>query len=203
MKLYYSPGACSLASHIMLQEVGRPFEIETADIRAKTTASGGDFRAINPKGAVPALQLDGGDVLTEGVAIMQYVADAAEARHVLPAAGTLARARVQEMLNFISAEVHKSYSPFFRPGMTDEARAAQTDLLNSKLVWLENTLSDGRAFLTGDSFTPADGYLFTVTNWSASLGHDLQAFPHIGALRNRVAERPAVQAAMKAEGLLG
>jgi glutathione S-transferase len=201
MKLYYSPGACSLASHIALHEIGRPFEIERADIRAKTTASGGDFRRVNPKGAVPALMLDGGEVLTEGVAIMQYVADVAGANDLLPPTGTLARARVQEMLNYVSSEVHKTYSPLFR-GLDGDAKVAQLAALDAKLSWIETMLSDGRSYLTGDTFSPADGYLFTVTNWSGSLGHDLAAFPNLISLRARVAARPAVQAAMKAEGLL-
>lgn len=201
MKLYYSPGACSLASHITLREVGRPFEIERADIRAKTTAGGADYRTINPKGAVPALKLDSGEVLTEGVAIMQYVADVAGATALVPPTGTLARARVQEMLNYISGEVHKSYSPFFNPALGAEGRAAQMAVLNTKLGWLEDTLADGRAYLTGAAFSPADAYLFTVTNWSAAIGHDLSAFPFIRALRARVAARPTVQEAMAAEGL--
>lgn len=201
MKLYYSPGACSLASHITLHEVGQPFEIERADIRAKTTADGADFHAINPKGAVPALQLESGEVLTEGAAIMQYVADRAGATRLVPQAGTLARARVQEMLNYIASEVHKAYSPFFNPALSDAAREAQKAVVDARLGWIEATLSDGRTFLTGPDFTPADAYLFTVTNWSAHVGHDLAPFPHLQALRARVAARPAVQAALRAEGL--
>lgn len=201
MKLYYSPGACSLASHITLHEVGRPFEIERADIRTKTTADGGDFRAINPKGAVPALVLEDGAVLTEGAAIMQYVADRAGATGLLPAAGTLARARVQEMLNYVASEVHKAYSPFFNPALSEAERSRQKTEVDARLGWIEAVLSDGRAFLTGAAFTPADAYLFTVTNWSAHVGHDLAPFPHLRALRERVAARPAVQAALRAEGL--
>ena len=201
MKLYYAPGVCSLASHIVLEEVGLPYTLERADIRAKTTESGGDYRAINPKGAVPALQLDSGEVLTEGVAIMQFVADQAGATDLVPAGG-LARARVQEMLNYVASEVHKSYSPLFKPDMTPEAKAAQLAHLDAKLGALEAILADGRSYLTGEAFCPADGYLFTVTNWSKPLGHDLSGFPLIGALRGRVAARPAVQAAMKAEGMI-
>jgi glutathione S-transferase len=200
MKLYYSPGACSLASHIALREAGAAFDLEKADLRAKTTETGGDFRAINPRGAVPALVLDGGEVLTEGVAIMQYVADNAAAP-TLPAQGTLARARLHEALNYVASEVHKSYSPFFRP-MSDEARAAQVEVLDTRLAVIEGRLADGRAYLTGADYTPADGYLFTVTNWSGMIKHDLSAFPRIEALRARVAARPAVQAAMQAEGLV-
>ena len=200
MKLYYSPGACSLASHIVLAESGATYAIERADIRAKKTESGADFTAISPRGAVPVLVLDDGEVLTEGVAIMQFVADSVTPGS-LPAAGTLARARLQEALNFVSTEVHKTYSPFFR-GLQGEAKAAQEALLNSRLALVEARLSDGRSYLLGDQFTPADAYLFTVTNWSKGIGHDLSAFPKLEALRARVAARPAVQAAMKAEGLL-
>lgn len=200
MKLYYSPGACSLASHIVLAETGKPFAIERADIRAKKTETGADFLGITPRGAVPVLELDDGQILGEGVAIMQYVADSLTPG-ALPAAGTLERARLQEMLNFVSTEVHKTYSPFFR-GLEGAARDAQVALLDSRLALVEARLADGRDWLLGSSFTPADAYLFTVTNWSGSLKHDLTAFPNLNAWRARVAARPAVQAAMKAEGLI-
>lgn len=199
MKLYYSPGACSLASHIALCEAGQPFEIEKADIRAKTTETGADFLQINPRGAVPVLALDDGEVLTEGVAIMQYVADNAKGS-TMPAQGTIARARLHEALNYVASEVHKTYSPFYRP-MSDEAKAAQTALLNARLAVIEGRLADGRSYLTGETYSPADGYLFTVTNWSGKFGHDLSAFPRLQALRARVAARPAVQQALRAEGL--
>jgi glutathione S-transferase len=198
MKLYYAPGTCSLASHITLAESGALYEVERADIRKKTTASGGDFFAVNPRGAVPALVLDSGEVLTEGVAIMQFVADNLNPGH-LPAQGTLARARVQEALNFLSTEIHKTYSPFFR-GLQGEARAAQEALLNARLGIIERWLADGREWLVGADYTPADAYLFTLTNWSKGFDHDLSAFPRIVALREKVAARPAVQAAMRAEG---
>ena len=200
MKLYYSPGACSLASHIVLAESGAAYTVERADIRAKTTESGGDFTAVSPRGAVPVLVLDDGEVLTEGVAIMQFVADSVTPGK-LPAAGTLARARLQEALNFISTEVHKTYSPFFR-GIEGAAKEAQVALLESRLALVEARLADGREYLLGAEFTPADAYLFTVTNWSKGVGHDLSAFPKLEALRARVAARPAVVAAMTAEGLL-
>lgn len=200
MKLYYAPGTCSLASHITLEESGAPYEVERANIRAKTTESGGDFMAINPRGAVPALMLDNGEVLTEGVAIMQFVADSLSPGS-LPAQGTLARARVQEALNFLSTEIHKSYSPLFR-GIEGEARAAQIALLNARLGIVEHWLSDGRAWIVGADYTPADAYLFTLTNWSKGFGHDLSAFPKIVALREKIAARPSVQAAMRAEGML-
>lgn len=200
MKLYYSPGLCSLASHIVLEEAGATYSVERADIRAKKTEGGADFREISPRGAVPVLVLDDGEVLTEGVAIMQFVADSVTPG-ALPAAGTLARARLQEALNFVSTEVHKTYSPFFR-GLEGAAKEAQAALLDSRLALVEAKLADGRAYLLGESFTPADAYLFTVTNWSKGIGHDLSDFPKLVALRERIAARPAVQAAMKAEGLM-
>ena len=199
MKLYYSPGACSLASHITLNEAGVAHSAEKVDLRDKVTETGADFRAVSPRGAVPVLVLDSGDVLTEGVAIMQHVMDSA-APGVLPAPGTLARARLTEALNYVSTEVHKTYSPFFR-GLEGEAKAAQLALLDARLQVIEDKLAS-RAFLAGDSYTPADAYIFTVTNWSKGVGHDLTKFPHLVALRDRVAARPAVQAAMRAEGLI-
>ena len=199
MKLYYSPGACSLASHIALEEAGASYSAEKVDLKEKVTGTGADFRKISPRGAVPVLELDGGEVLTEGVAIMQHVMDSAKPGS-LPAAGTLPRARLQEALNFVATEVHKTYSPFFR-GLEGPAREAQVQLLDSRLALIEEKLADGRTWLTGADYTPADGYLFTVTNWSGKLGHDLSKFPRIEGLRARVAARPAVQAAMRAEGL--
>ncbi|MGQ0564765.1 MAG: glutathione transferase GstA [Gemmobacter sp.] len=201
MKLYYSPGACSLASHIALMETGAPFEIERADVRAKTTASGRSLTDISPRGAVPVLVADGGEVLTEGVAIMQYVTDALTPG-ALPAPGTLERARVQEALNFVATEVHKSYAPLFAPGLSDEFKAKQLAHVDSRLKLVEDRLSDGREWLTGATYCPADGYLFTITNWAAMMQHDLSKFPNLLAFRARVAARPAVQAAMKAEGLI-
>ena len=198
MKLYYSPGACSLASHIALEEAGAAYSAEKVDLREKVTETGADFRKVSPRGAVPVLELDGGEVLTEGVAIMQYVMDSAKPGS-LPAAGTLARARMQEALNFVATEVHKTYSPFFR-GLEGAAREAQVQLLDSRLALVEERLADGRDWLAGDYYSPADGYLFTVTNWSKPLGHDLSKFPRVEGLRARIAARPAVQAALKAEG---
>lgn len=198
MKLYYSPGACSLASHITLNEAGVDYAAEKVDLRAKRTESGADFAAINPRGAVPALDLGNGEVLTEGVAIMQHVMDSA-APGTLPALGTLARARLTEALNYVSTEVHKTYSPFFR-GLEGEAKANQIALLDARLQVIEDRLAT-RDWVAGDNYTPADAYLFTVTNWSAFAGHDLSKFPRISALRAKVAARPAVQKAMEAEGM--
>ncbi len=202
MKLFTTPGTCSLACTIALYEAGGDFTLERADIRTKTTASGGDFRAINPKGSVPALEFAPGEVLTEGAAIMQFIADSKGGAGVVPAIGTVERARMQEAMHFIGAELHKAYGPLFNPAMTPEAKVEQLKLVDTRLTWLEGRLSDGRAYLTGADFTLADSYLFTITNWSQYMGHSLAAYPLIEALRARVALRPAVQAAMQAEAAL-
>lgn len=203
MKLYTTPGTCSLACHIALYEAGADFTAERVNLRTKTTEDGGDFRAINPKGSVPALEIEPGTVLTEGVAIMQYAADSVGGAGIAPASGTLDRARMQEALNFIAGELHKTgYGPLFRPGLTDEAKQAQFAIIDSKLVWLETLLSDGRDYLVASGYSLADGYLFTITGWSKSFGHDLSRFPGIVALRDRVGQRPAVQAALRAEGMV-
>ncbi len=203
MKLYFTPGTCSLACHIALYEVGTPFTTARVDLRAKTTADGADYRKENPKGSVPALEIEPGVVLTEGVAIMQYVADSVGGAGVVPASGTLERARMQEAMNFISGELHKTgYGPLFRPGLSDEAKQAQLAVIDTKLGWIEGLLADGRDYLVTSGYTLADGYLFTITGWSKSLGHELSRFPAIVALRDRVAARPAVQAALRAEGML-
>ncbi len=202
MKLFTTPGTCSLACTIALHELGGDFTLERADIRTKITASGADFRAINPKGSVPALEFAPGEVLTEGAAIMQFIADSQGGGGVVPVAGTVERARMQEAMHFIGAELHKAYSPMFNPAITPEAKVAQLLIVDAKLGWLESRLADGRAYLAGAGFTLADSYLFTISNWSAYFGHDLAPYPHIMALRARVAERPAVQAAIKAEAAL-
>lgn len=203
MRLFTTPGTCSLASHIALSESGLDFTAEIVNLRAKTLADGSDYRAINPKGAVPALEISPGEVLTEGVAIMQYVADQKPAAGIAPAAGTLGRARLQEVLNYIAGELHKSgYAILFRPGLTDEVKEAQMGVIDSKLAWLEALLSDGRDYLLSSGYSLADGYLFTISGWSKKFDHDLSRFPKIVALRERVAARPAVQAAMRAEGMI-
>lgn len=199
MKLYLSPGACSLSPHIVLHEAGLPFETERVDIRAKTTASGADYSAINPKGQVPALQLDDGDVLTEGAAIVQYLADLAPDSRLAPASGTRARYHLQEWLNYIAAEVHKSYSPLFRP-MSDEQGAAARAHLLTRVAHLDKVLAD-RNWLMGDTFTVADAYLFTVLNWSGWVKLDISPYSNVTAYVGRVAERPSVKKALVAEGL--
>lgn len=203
MKLYTTPGTCSLACHIALYETGAEFTAETVDLRNKVTAGGADFRAVNPKGSVPALEVAPGTVLTEGVAIMQFVADRKGGAGIAPTPGTLERARMQEAMNYISGELHKTgYGPLFRPGLTEEAKQAQFALVDGKLAWLEERLSDGRDYLVPGGYSLADGYLFTITGWSKKFGHDLSRFPNITALRERVAARPAVQSAMRAEGMI-
>jgi glutathione S-transferase len=202
MKLYYAPGACSLATHILLREAGLPFDLEKVDIRAKTTEHGEDWMTINPKGYVPALRLDDGDVVTENVVLHGYVADQKPEAKLAPAHGTKARLKQDELAVFISTEIHKGYSPLFNPAITDDARKAVIDRLKGRYTLIEKLLSDGRTYLTGDQFATVDAYLFTVTNWSNSLKVDLSGFPNVMALQKRIAARPAVQASLVAEGLV-
>ena len=201
MKLYFSPGACSLSPHIALIEAGLDFTLEQVDIRAKQTASGADFRTINPKGYVPALQLDDGTVLTEGPAIVQYIADLAPASQLAPAAGTLERYRLLEWLNFISAEVHKNFSPLFDPSATDDLRAAARANLGRRLGYVAQQL-EGRDYLLGSQFTVADTYLFTILGWAEYVKFSLADWPVFDAYRARIASRPAVQQALRNEGLI-
>lgn len=201
MKLYYSPGACSLAPNIALREIGADFTLEKVDLRAKKTESGADFLAINPKGYVPALQLDDGEVLTEGVVMQQYIADQKPESKLAPARGTKERRKLEELLVFISTEVHKNFSPLFGPTTPDEYKTIAKDRIAQRFDYLEKQLSDGRLFLTGDQFTIADGYLFTLSNWAKPVGLDLKRWPNITAFAGRVAQRPTVQAALKSEGL--
>lgn len=200
MKLFYSPGACSLSPHIILREGGFSFTTEKVDIRAKKTAAGEDFHAINPKGYVPALQLDDGSLLTEGPAIVQFLADQVPDRKLAPANGTLERYRLQEMLNFISTEIHKGFSPLFNPAFPDEGKRLTRERLAQRLGVLEAVVAK-QAFLLGDQFTVADAYLFTTLNWAGHTKVDLEPFPALRAYHARVADRPSVQEALKAEGL--
>jgi len=203
MKLYYLPGACSLASHIALREAGETFDLDKLDKANKKTASGADFLAINPKGYVPALALDDGEVLTENAAILQYIADQHPEKKLAPAAGSLARTRLQEYLNFIGTELHKSFSPLFNPAAGAEMKAAAKQKVTERLGLVEKWLADGRSFLLGDSFSVADTYLFTVANWTGPTGIGLDAWPHLAAYQQRIASRDTVQSALKAEGLAG
>jgi len=201
MKLYYSPGACSLSPHIVLLEAGLPFTLEKVDIKAKKSATGADYLTINTKGSVPALQLDDGQVLTEGAAIVQYLADQKPESGLAPRAGTLERYRLMEILNYISSEVHKGFGPLFNPQASADAKTAAKTVLGKKFDWL-SALLGGNTFLTGNNFTVADAYLFTVLGWSAHTGIDLGPWPVLTAYQSRIAQRPKVQQALKEEGLL-
>lgn len=201
MKLYFSPGACSLASHIALHETGLPFEIDKLNVPDKTTASGEDFMQINPKGYVPTIRLDDGSILTEGAAILQYIADRKPDSGLAPKAGTMERYRLQEWLTFIGTEIHKSYSPLFNKAATDEVKNYARNLLVKRLGYLETQLAH-KPYLMGEGFTVADAYLFVVLSWSGHVGVDLDPFPRIKEYVARIGVRPAVQAALKAEGLI-
>ena len=200
MKLYYTPGACSLSPHIVAEEAGIALDLVKVDGASKKMAGGGDFLTVNPKGYVPALELDDGEVLTEGPAIVQYLADQKPAAGLAPANGTIERARVQSMLGYINSEVHKTYSPLFNPKTTAETRDDRVAYLLKRYAYIEKAL-EGHDYLFGDRFGIADAYLFTVTKWAPHVKLDLGAFPNLAAFQKRVAARAAVQAAMKAEGL--
>ena len=200
MQLFYSPGACSLASHITAREAGIPVKLERADTKTKKLVDGSDYFAVNSKGAVPALKLDNGQVLTEGVVIMQYLADQKPESKLAPAAGTLERYRLQEWLNYITSEVHKSYSPLWNPNADPKVKEYTQANLEKKLDWINGQLA-GKKYLTGDHFTIADAYLYTVINWSFFLGMNLDKWPALKEFHARVAARPKVQEALEAEGL--
>ena len=201
MKLFYSPGACSLSPHIALREAGLAFQAVKAPTKTHQLDDGTDYYSINPLGYVPLLELDDGTRLTEGPAIVQYIADQAPDKHLAPANGTLARYRLQEWLNFIGTELHKGFSPLFNPATPDDYKTIARDKLMQRLQWIDSQLAD-KQYLMGEQFTVADGYLFTVTNWAPHVKVDISALSHLADYRARVGARPAVQAAMKAEGLL-
>ncbi|MGM9516859.1 glutathione transferase GstA [Roseateles sp. DB2] len=201
MKLYYSPGACSLSPHIVLREAGLPFEAVLASTKTKKLADGTDFFSINPKGSVPVLELDNGERLTEGPAIVQYLADLVPEKQLAPANGSWPRYRLQEWLNYITSELHKGFSPLFNPATPEDAKPLFREALNKRLTWVDSQL-EGRDYLLGSQFSVADAYLFVVSNWGQYVGVDISGLPNLGAWRGRVAARPAVQEAMKAEGLL-
>ncbi|MBZ7920860.1 glutathione transferase GstA [Ensifer adhaerens] len=202
MKLYYAPGACSLSPHISLREAGADFEIVKVDTATHRTETGADFKAINPKGYVPALVLESGDVVTEGAAVVQYIADRFPAAKLAPANGTLERTRLHEQLNFISSELHKAFSPLFSKTASAEAKDAAAAQVAKRFGNVESLLCDGRPHLLGETFSVADAYLFTVVNWGSVTGVSLEPWPHLTAYMKRIGERPAVRAAMQAEGLI-
>jgi len=201
MKLFFTPGACSLAPHIILRETGLTFELERVDLAKKETAGGDDFTKINPKGYVPAIQLDDGQILTEAVVILQYLADQKPESGVAPAQGTMERYRLMELLSFLTSEVHKPFGPLFNPDVTGEWKENQLNLLHKRFDYLAEGLR-GQQYLTGDEFTVADAYLFTILNWTNFLKLDLGKWPVLKDYIARVAARPSVQEAMKAEGLI-
>ncbi|MGE3609490.1 MAG: glutathione transferase GstA [Bacteriovoracaceae bacterium] len=199
MKLYYSPGACSLSPHIIIKEIGLPIAVEKVDLKNKVTASGEDFLKINSKGQVPAFEVSPGEVLTEGVAIVQYLSDLAPEKGLFPQGNGIAKYRQLELLNFISTEIHKGFSPLWAPNLSDDARKSAIEKLNSKFPLLEKNLSNS-TYLMGESFTLADAYLFTVLSWANYVKVELPIY-----LKNylaRVSERPSVQAALREEGLI-
>lgn len=202
MKLYYAPGACSLSPHIALREAGLPVTLEKVDLVAGKTETGTDYAAVNPKGYVPALQFDDGAVLTEGAVIARYIADLAPDSDLAPKPGSFERVRLEEIMNFIGSELHKSYTPLFLPDTTEEGKTAARARIARKLAYLESILADGRDCLLGERFSVADGYLFTIVNWSESRGVPLDAFPKLRAFMARIGARAGVQEAMRAEGLL-
>ena len=201
MKLYYSPGACSLSPHIVLHEAGLAYEPVLASTKTHQLADGTDFYTINPLGYVPVLELDDGTRLREGPAIVQYLADQAPHKNLAPAQGTLGRYRLQEWQIFIGTEIHKTFSPLFVPGTPEDYKPQVKQRLLARLQWVDSELA-GKPYLMGEQFSVADAYLFTVTNWGQYVGLDISQLKNLVAYRERIAARPAVQAAMKAEGLL-
>lgn len=202
MKLYYSPGACSLSPHIALLEAGLPYDLVKVDLRAKKLENGDDFLQVNPKGQVPALALDTGEMVTEGPIIIQMIADRVADRKLAPARDSNERYKLLEWLNYITTELHKNLGPMFSPVLADDAKAFFKDRAMSKFKYVESQLA-GRDYLMGNQFTVADGYLFTMIMWASDrLGFDLSGLPNVMAYKARVAARPKVQEALKKEGLL-
>jgi glutathione S-transferase len=201
LKLYFAPGACSLSPHIVLRETGLDFELEQVNLMTKKTKAGADFLAVNPKGQVPVLKLDDGDILTEGPAIVQYVADQKPAAGLLPKAGTMARYHTQEWLNFITSDLHKVFTPLFLPNTPDEYVKITKERLAGKFAYLDKQLA-ARPYLMGETFTVPDAYCFVIVSWAKYKDIDLAGWPNLKSYCDRVGARPKVQEAMKAEGLI-
>jgi glutathione S-transferase len=200
MKLYYAPGACSLAAHICMRESGTSFDGVKVNLGKHETEDGTDFYTINPKGAVPTLELDNGERLTEVAVVCAYVCDRAGRVDLMPDWGSIARYRVMEWQNYVATELHKGFSPFFNPHIGDDVKKVFAQVLERKFAWVSTRL-EGRGFLTGDDFTAADAYLFTIARWAPGLNVDISACTHLNAFRERVAARPAVAETLRAEGL--
>jgi glutathione S-transferase len=201
MKLYYSPGACSLATHIVAREAGLSLDLEKVDLANRTTASGRSYLEVNPKGYVPALQVQDGTVMTEVSALIQYLADQAPQAGLIPAAGTPERYKVLEWIGFIATEIHKGFGPLWNPTTPDAVKQATRERLFQRFAYVDQQL-DGRSYLTGERFTVADAYLFVVVNWTNFHGLSLGDYPNLAAFMDRIAARPKVQEALQAEGLL-
>ena len=201
MKLYYSPGACSLSPHITAAEAGIDLTLVKVDTKTKKLEDGSDFLAVNPKGQVPTLVLDDGEVVTEGPVIAQILADLAPSSNLAPGNGTKARYKLQEWLNFITSEIHKGYSPLFKPTTPDDYKPIARQQLAERYAFIDKKLA-GKDYLLGETFTVADAYLFTVSNWAKYVGLDLSPYANVTAFMGRVAARPKVQQALKAEGLV-
>ena len=201
MKLYYSPGACSLSPHIALLEAGLPYDLVKVDLRAKKLENGDDYLKVNPKGQVPALSLDNGELLTEGPVIVQMIADKAAGKNLAPARDSAERYKLQEWLNFITTELHKNFGPMFSPVLADDAKAFFKDRVMAKFKYIDGALA-GRDYLMGKHFTVADGYLFTMLSWADRMKFDLSAMPNLVAYKALVAARPKVQEALTKEGLM-
>lgn len=200
MKLFYKPGACSLASHISLRESGLDFTLVGVDLQKKVTENGEDFLQTNPKGQVPTLQLDDNTVLTEGVAIMQYIADGVADRQLLAPVGSICRYKTLEWLNFVATELHKGFVPLFRPDTHEDYKPTARALLEKKMAYVDSELAD-REWISGSRFSIADAYLFTVLRWAFAVKLEMSGYKNIAEYMARVASRPAVAAAMAAEGL--
>ena len=201
MKLYYAPGACSLSPHIVAREAGIPIQLQKVNTKDKSMEGGGDFWQVNPRGYVPVLELDNGERLTEGPAIVQYLADQKPESALAPKAGSLERYRLQEWLNFLTSEVHKQFSPLFRPNTPEDYKPIAKENIGKRFDWLDKQLA-GKDYLMGKTFTVADAYLFVLTNWTKPTQIDLAKWPNIQAFNKRVAARPKVKEAMQAEGLI-